>query len=131
MHKIHKYQYGTGQYSIANSFFKNTTKESDKLFSQPLPTFNFKTGTFGGNLSIKNTPASGLGSNLLNPDASSRGNMSNKGNLGNLGSFGKKNADALGQVPELLETGLQLAGAKKATLASGGEQLYSQATSAL
>lgn len=54
------------------------------------------------------------------------GSMKAKG----LGNFGKANADVLGQAPQAIEAGMKLIGAKEADTASGGEQLFSQATSA-
>jgi hypothetical protein len=59
-----------------------------------------------------------------------KGFLSGIGGVKGIGAFAKKNAEVLGAAPDIIETGLKLGGAKEADTASGGEQLFSQATSA-
>jgi len=59
-----------------------------------------------------------------------KGFFAKLGGAKGIGAFGKKNAQAIGEAPAAIEAGMKLIGAKEATTASGGEQLFSQATSA-
>lgn len=137
MHKIKQFQipseqlyqhdYITNYLLNANPVVKNFMAS----LQEQQPKMDFKKNTFGANLSITPPVYKGLGSNLLETKKSD-GLLATKGNNNNFSDFLKKTGtETLGNVPNVLEAGLKLGGAKEATLQGVGDQVFSQVSSSL
>jgi hypothetical protein len=97
-----------------------------------MPKFNFKTGTFGSNLTIGAPQAQGLGSNLFGKSTTSVGGaISDKGSSGFMDGIKGIGKDALGSAPEIAELGIKALGGKEATIQGVGDKIFQTATTAL